>query len=72
MSDIPDALSQAIWIADGNIARFQDQMKTVEDYSARKMLEYLLSVERDKLALLNLEAKALKNATHPSPKCARR
>ena len=42
----------AIWLAKANIARFQEQLKTVEDYSARKMLEYLLASEEDKLAKL--------------------
>ena len=42
----------AIWLAKANIAQFQEQLKTVEDYSARRMLEYLLASEEDKLAKL--------------------
>jgi len=51
-------LSQAIWIARANIAGFREQLITTEDYSGRKMLEYLLAVEEEKLAKLLIDDKA--------------
>lgn len=53
--DKDDTLSQAIWVATSNIAHFQDLALNSTNYSARKMAEYLLAVEQEKLASLTKE-----------------
>ncbi|MDR3562622.1 MAG: hypothetical protein P4N59_14470 [Negativicutes bacterium] len=52
MSGEDNERATPIWLAKANIARFQEQLKTVEDYSARRMLEFELASEEDKLAKL--------------------
>jgi hypothetical protein len=42
---------QAVWIAEENIARFQEQLKSETDICQRKLLEGLLVIEREKLRM---------------------
>ena len=40
---------QAQWIAEENITRFEQQLKTEKDTCQRKLLEGLIVLEREKL-----------------------
>ena len=44
---------QAHWIVTENIARFQEQLKSMPDASQRKILEGLLLLEREKLRTMS-------------------
>ena len=44
---------QAVWIAEENIARFQEQLKSETDICQRKLLEGLLVLERERLRMIS-------------------
>ena len=53
--DKDNTLSQAIWVATTNIAHFQELALKSPNYSERRMAEYLVAIEQDRLAKLNEE-----------------
>ena len=56
MADLPRHLSHAIWIATENILRFQIRLKSETNIVERNMLECTLTLEREKLAMLTVQA----------------
>ena len=65
--DKDSTLSQAIWVATGNIAHFQELALNSPNYSARRMAEYLLAIEQDRLAKLNEEKTVTKGYVEARP-----
>jgi len=68
MIDLPKSLSHALSIATGNIARFQKRLESESNPVDRNMLECTLALEREKLALLTVQARVFSGAKRSSPK----
>jgi hypothetical protein len=57
MTDLPKRLSHALWTVTENIVRFQMRLQNASDPIERTMLECTLALEREKLALLEVQTR---------------